>query len=425
MLPLRLSELPPPPVVVNAILPTGLLIAPPVVSAPLFVKLRSPLDVLLHGPKARTTLALVSVVPPVDEPVRAPTVIAAVCDTVPPALRASAELALLPVIAALIAMLPAALSVSVVAVVQVIGALTVIAPVSPTEFGEPTVVRTTLLPVPPLPVLRAFWIVVLATVAGLAVGEMVSVGPADPVSVMLLSAAVTVRSVGSSSQVPGFPATALASTTALLAMASVCPEVSTHPPLPPLGPPLARIVPLNTVVPSDHTTTFPPLPLAVALASITAPALTVVFCALRTLASLPCAPPPILTVPPPAGPRALTCAVLARLTAPPVTIAAPPVCPGAPPDTSIVPASRAALPAPASIVTVPGPCGVVGAAICPEESMTFSRIPATASAVKRTVPPGASIVPVLETRLFTGLPSTPIGTAVTFGPTSKLMRPSP
>jgi hypothetical protein len=42
----------------------------------------------------------------------------------------------------------------------------------------------------------------------------------------------------------------------------------------------------------------------VALASITAPGSIVVRCALRTLLSVPCGPPPIRTLPPPAGPWA-------------------------------------------------------------------------------------------------------------------------
>jgi hypothetical protein len=46
------------------------------------------------------------------------------------------------------------------------------------------------------------------------------------------------------------------------------------------------------------------LPLSVALASMTAPGRSTVFCALRTLVSVPCGPPPILTLPPPAGPWA-------------------------------------------------------------------------------------------------------------------------
>jgi filamentous hemagglutinin family protein len=41
------------------------------------------------------------------------------------------------------------------------------------------------------------------------------------------------------------------------------------------------------------------------------------------------------------------------------------------------------------------------------------------------VPPGASIVPVFETRLVSGLPTAPRGTAPSWGPTSKLSRPSP
>ena len=40
------------------------------------------------------------------------------------------------------------------------------------------------------------------------------------------------------------------------------PETSANPPSPPLTPPRARILPAKLVVPSDHTTTLPPLPLS-------------------------------------------------------------------------------------------------------------------------------------------------------------------
>ena len=52
---------------------------------------------------------------------------------------------------------------------------------------------------------------------------------------------------------------ALASTVPLTPKASR-PEVSTTPPSPPSIPPRANISPANSVTPSDHATTVPPLP---------------------------------------------------------------------------------------------------------------------------------------------------------------------
>src|SRR5262249_56167931 len=55
---------------------------------------------------------------------------------------------------------------------------------------------------------------------------------------------------------------------------TVCPGVSTNPPLPPLGPPLARMVPAKVVCVSDHRITLPPLPLPVDDALMVVPAST-------------------------------------------------------------------------------------------------------------------------------------------------------
>ena len=131
---------------------------------------------------------------------------------------------------------------------------------------------------------------------------------------------------GSSSHCPALPCGAEASTLAVTPIfRNFLPDVSTNPPSPPCAPPLARMVPLNLVVPSDQTVTLPPLPLATALASIAAPAATAVFLALARVGSLPCAPPPIFTVPPPADPRALILAEAERTVLSPVTPAVPPV----------------------------------------------------------------------------------------------------
>src|SRR5204862_2382475 len=121
---------------------------------------------------------------------------------------------------------PAAFKVSVVAVVQLTVALTVI---SPASAPLAPVLIVTL--VPPFSVV---WIVPLLTLAP----EPLAVTVPVPAPVTLLSAAVLIVVLkGSSSQVPPLPWGALASTTALLAMLSVWPEVSTQPPSPPLGPP--------------------------------------------------------------------------------------------------------------------------------------------------------------------------------------------
>src|SRR6185503_19740458 len=78
---------------------------------------------------------------------------------------------------------------------------------------------------------------------------------------------------GSSSQLPALPCEAAALTEAVAPIFNVpLPDVSIQPPSPPTGPPVARMLPLNVVAPSDHTATVPPLPVTVALASIKAPA---------------------------------------------------------------------------------------------------------------------------------------------------------
>src|SRR5438445_6607455 len=75
---------------------------------------------------------------------------------------------------------------------------------------------------------------------------------------------------GSSNHVPPVPLRALALT--LPSTWSDWPEVSTKPPLPPLGPPVARMVPANAVRSFDHTIAVPPSPLLRADTSILVPA---------------------------------------------------------------------------------------------------------------------------------------------------------
>ena len=83
-----------------------------------------------------------------------------------------------------------------------------------------------------------------------------------------------VKSYGSSSHNPDRPYGADVSTRAPV-KSSVWPEVSTKPPLPPSAPPVAMMVPLKVVAPSDHTTTLPPSPAPVADALIVVAASTV------------------------------------------------------------------------------------------------------------------------------------------------------
>src|SRR3954469_25305696 len=123
------------------------LIGPVTVNDLLFVNVNPPAPLLMNEPSVSTLLTEVRVVPPVDVPVSVPTAIVpgSDCDTVPAALRARTDPGSLPVMGELIWMLPAAFRVRVVAVVQAMGALTVIAPVSAPELGEPVVLRITLV----------------------------------------------------------------------------------------------------------------------------------------------------------------------------------------------------------------------------------------------------------------------------------------
>ena len=98
---------------------------------------------------------------------------------------------------------------------------------------------------------------------------------------------------------------------------SAWPEVSTWPPLPPVAPPRAvtrplAVVTLSALCTSLHSTTRPPSPARVALASMCAPAAMVtvvaagVGCAVAASSgsALPCQPPPTRTLPPPWAPLA-------------------------------------------------------------------------------------------------------------------------
>src|SRR5713226_10396327 len=119
--------------------------------------------------------------------------------------------------------------------------------------------------------------------------------------VVSVPGAMTSRVEGSSSSVPALPNGARRSAKPVKLSTPLL-DTSALPPSPPLAPPLARIVPAKLVFLSDHTTTEPPSPCCTALASSVALAALVVVCALATLGSLPCKPPPTLMLPPPALP---------------------------------------------------------------------------------------------------------------------------
>jgi len=167
---------------------------------------------------------------------------------------------------------------------------------------------------------------------------------APPLMVML---------VGSSSHLPLAPFTADASTKAVSPTSRSAPEVSIKPPLPPAAPPLAKMLPLKSVVPSDHTTAVPPLPLSIALTSMVAPCSTVTLAA-RAIPAAPWAFPPILTVPPPILPLASIFAPDATLMSPVVaTVTVPPFWPAALPEASMVPPTRMLLSPPERITSPP------------------------------------------------------------------------
>ncbi len=119
-------------------------------------------------------------------------------------------------------------------------------------------------------------------------------------------AASMVRFKGSSSRLPALPplpAAALASTVPANSKLPL-PDTSTWPPSPPPAPPRAAMLPWKALWPSAHTTTVPPAPTSVALASILAWLPTLTWLALAMPASAPCRPPPTRTAPPPLAPLA-------------------------------------------------------------------------------------------------------------------------
>ena len=177
-------------------------------------------------------------------------------------------------------------------------------------------------------------------------------------------------------------------------MFSVCPEVSILPPSPDSLPPLARISPLTRVtlpllVTSDHNTAVPPLPLWVAETSIFAPR-SIVTVVAWCRAPLPCQPPPTSTVPPPVAPEASSVLPLARVIWSPARVIAPPLTP----DTSSVPLLVTLFP---SITISPLRSTMLPARTVPLLFTTVASRASAALAVITTVPPSASMTPLLLT----------------------------
>ena len=211
-------------------------------------------------------------------------------------------------------------------------------------------------------------------------------------STVVAPAVATTMSSGSSSQVPARPALAPASTMPLRTPRLCLPEVSTWPPAPPAGPPRALMRPSNWVTPSAHSTTRPPSPAWVALASMRAPSAMTVVSALRSV-PWPCQPPPTSTVPPPAGPLASIRAPGSSTTCWPSTLTLPPWALGEVPATSIVPDTRVTPAPPPSITTCPPRSASPLARTMPCRLSTVSAMLARAAARNSAPPPWACKLP--------------------------------
>ena len=175
----------------------------------------------------------------------------------------------------------------------------------------------------------------------------------------------------------------------------------------------------------DSTVTRPPLPFSVAFAAIVAPAATVTFAAVCV--EVTPGPPaarssvvPIATMPPPAWPEASIRAPEATVTLPvALTSMSPPVVPGALPVASSWPSTVIPPPTPFS-VTVPTWPPTLFAWILPPACTRFCTMPSAARAVSCTVPPSATITPLLVTSAIA-----PFGACVTWPVTSSDSMPSP
>ena len=237
------------------------------------------------------------------------------------------------------------------------------------------------------------------------------------------------RSVGSISSVPTRPAGADKSVLPVSAKADF-PDSSTTPPSPPCGPPLASMMPPKRVAWVLSTVIRPPSPIADALAEIFAPASIVVLAAVRFVPTdaSPLARAsvvPTATRPPPSWPETSIRAPAAIVTASvALTSTCPPLVPAAMPATEMSPATRTSPPRPRT-TTVPACSPTLSARILPPAETRVCTMPSTALAVSNTLPPSATMVPVLVTSATTGLPSEPAGASRTCPVTSIDSSPSP
>src|SRR3984957_13337663 len=95
----------------------------------------------------------------------------------------------------------------------------------------------------------------------------VTLPPTRLLEIVAAAFASTTRFIGSTSHSPAWPFGADV-LTRMPSKLTLCPDVSTNPPLPPSGPPLAAIRPATLVRPFDHTTPLPQSPLRVGVALI-------------------------------------------------------------------------------------------------------------------------------------------------------------
>ena len=203
---------------------------------------------------------------------------------------------------------------------------------------------------------------------------------------------------------------------ALLPTWRLWPEVSTLPPLPPSGPPCALMLPLATVwllglLMSEYSTTCPPSPACVALASMVAPAAIVTLVAWR-ISPLPCQSPPTSTVPPPVAPPASIRLPAASVMSSPSSTILPPrltrLLASSLPLLRITPACRLASALADRMIKPPGASTALrlstkvaiaaGVVVMPARVCWPSKFKLIASpAASATVPARATITPLLRT----------------------------
>ena len=213
---------------------------------------------------------------------------------------------------------------------------------------------------------------------------------------MLSSVSTTIWS-GSSISAPALPRGADRSSAAGAMVRPLRPEISTKPPSPPSGPPRAESAPRTVVCSAELIRMVPPSPAPVASVRTTAPCLTTVRAARRLgWPGLLAASTPSAIRPPPAPPEVSMVARLPTTTRPVATTSTVPPRWPAPPVASIVPPTRTPPPS-ARSVTVPVRPSAVGALIRPVLRTRSSTRPLAACAESSTLPPGASMVPLLVT----------------------------